>query len=232
MHKISEKTHSSSDDEYLFGWDPTPGIVSVWANREGLAIIWKREGERIISTREYFRPWIFAYSLDDFSHLGSRLVPNSEPTMDTSTFTYRELDGPTESYRYLVTANNGRLQFDLETTALDPHRGRIFMVAIRDNRGLSTLIEAPTPEDEINVISNLCSLIRERELIDTLDAVRRHDFVVRDMPSYSLKDVAKYFNIASPNRVYLDGATIFETYQREPARVRHYALDNVTEVKV
>ena len=28
-----------------------------------------------------------------------------------------------------------RLQFDLETTSLDPHRGRIFMVAIRDNRG-------------------------------------------------------------------------------------------------
>ncbi len=69
-----------------------------------------------------------------------------------------------------------------------------------------------------------------RELIDTLDAVRRHDFVVRDMPSYSLKAVAKYFDIADPNRVYLDGATIFETYQRDPSRVRHYALDDVIEV--
>src|SRR6266496_612009 len=69
-----------------------------------------------------------------------------------------------------------------------------------------------------------------RELIDTLDAVRRHDFVVRDMPSHSLKDAAKYFGIAAPNRIYLDGATIFETYQREPSRVRHYALDDVTEV--
>jgi DNA polymerase, archaea type len=69
-----------------------------------------------------------------------------------------------------------------------------------------------------------------RELIDTLDAVRRHDFVVRDMPSHSLKDVAKYFGIAVPNRVYLDGATIFETYQRDPDRVRHYAIDDVTEV--
>src|SRR5256886_10349874 len=50
------------------------------------------------------------------------------------------------------------------------------------------------------------------------------------MPSYSLKDVAKYFGIAAPNRVYLDGAMIFETYQREPARVRDYALDDVAEV--
>ena len=32
-----------------------------------------------------------------------------------------------------------------------------------------------------------------RELIDTLDAVRRHDFVMRDMPGYNLKDAARYF---------------------------------------
>jgi DNA polymerase, archaea type len=53
--------------------------------------------------------------------------------------------------------------------------------------------------------------IAGRELIDTLDAVRRHDFVVRDMPSHSLKDVARYFGFAAHNRVYLAGATIFET---------------------
>src|SRR6266568_991049 len=69
-----------------------------------------------------------------------------------------------------------------------------------------------------------------RELIDTLDAVRRHDFVVRDMPSYRLKDVARYFGIASPDRVYLEGAAIFATYQRDPERVRQYALDDVEEV--
>jgi DNA polymerase elongation subunit (family B) len=197
-------------------------------------------------------------------------------------------------FRDLTYSDLHRLQFDLETTALDPHRGRIFMVAIRDSRGLATTIEAPTPEDEASLISSLCALIRERdpdvienhnlfgfdlpfleqrasvlgihlilgraggptnlerreetlaigpearrrtryslagrELIDTLDAVRRHDFVVRDMPSHGLKDVARYFSIAAPNRVYLDGATIFETYHRDPERVRHYALDDVREV--
>lgn len=69
-----------------------------------------------------------------------------------------------------------------------------------------------------------------RELIDTLDAVRRHDFVVRDMPSHSLKDVARYFSLAAPGRVYLEGATILENYRKEPDRVRQYALDDVTEV--
>ena len=56
-----------------------------------------------------------------------------------------------------------RLQFDLETTALDPHRGRIFLIAIRDNRGLATTLDAPSPEDERQLIVALCKLIRERD---------------------------------------------------------------------
>jgi DNA polymerase, archaea type len=238
MHKFSptnsNKSHSQTEDEYVFGWDPTPGIVSVWANREGLAIIWRREGERVTSTREHFRPWLFASSLDDLVRLGSRLVPDFEFTGDTATFTYRELNGPTASYRFLLSAGNGRsleraivdgtsrrlgrqinsinelpdeyyhvgpveqflmqsgkayfrgltysdphrLQFDLETTALDPRRGRIFMVAIRDSRGLATTIEAPMPEDEASLISNLCAIIRERNP----DVIENHNLFGFDLP--------------------------------------------------
>src|SRR5712692_682864 len=69
-----------------------------------------------------------------------------------------------------------------------------------------------------------------RELIDTLDAVRRHDFVVRDMPGYGLKEVARYFGIASSDRVYLEGAAIYDTFRRDPELVRRYALDDVEEV--
>src|SRR5437660_5118475 len=197
-------------------------------------------------------------------------------------------------FRGLAYDDLHRLQFDLETTALDPHRGRIFLVAIRDNRGLATTFDARAPGDEARLIIDLCTLICERdpdvienhnlfgfdlpfleqrdlvlgiplalgrqggpptlekrqetlavgpearrrtrysiagrELIDTLDAVRRHDFVVRDMPSYNLKDVARYFGISSPDRVYIEGAAIFETYREEPQRVKQYALDDVAEV--
>jgi DNA polymerase, archaea type len=112
MHQYSpsntNEPYSSTEDEYLFGWDITPGIISVWANREGLAIIWRREGNLVISTRERFRPWLFATSLDDLAHLGSRLVSDFEYTGNAATFTYGELDGPTQSYRYLLSADNGR----------------------------------------------------------------------------------------------------------------------------
>ncbi len=237
MHKFSptdiNEPLSQTEDEYLFGWDPTPGIVSVWANREGLAIIWRREGQHVISSRVRFRPWLFATSLNDLAQLGSRLVPDFESTGDAA-FTYRELYGPTASYRYLISASNGRslervlvhsasrrlgrqinsinelpdeyyrvgpveqfliqsgkvyfrgliysdlhrLQFDLETTALDPHRGRIFMVAIRDCRGLATIIEAPTPKEEASLITNLCKLIRERDP----DVIENHNLFGFDLP--------------------------------------------------
>ncbi len=238
MHQFSPTNSKDPrtliEDEYLFGWDPTPGIVSVWANREGLAITWTRDGEHVTCTRERFRPWFFATTLDDLAHLGPALAAVSAPAGDSATITYRELDGSAESYRYLLSAPNGRsleralvdgasrrlgrqiknlnelpddyyrvgpveqylmqsgkvyfrglnyndlhrLQFDLETTALDPHRGRIFMVAISDSRGLATTIDAPTPGDEAGLISALCSLIRERDP----DVIENHNLFGFDLP--------------------------------------------------
>ncbi len=358
----SNEVLAQVEDARVFGWDPLPGIVSVWANREGRAVVWRRLGGRVTFATEHFRPWLFASMLEDLAHLGTSLVPSNAPGGDVAPVSYHELDGPEGpegpegaegaegSYRYLLSARDGRalermllsgasrrlgrqvnnlndlpetyyrvgpveqylmlsgrvyfrgmiyddlhrLQFDLETTALDPHRGRIFMVSLRDNRGLATTLEAPTPGEEAVLITRLCALIRERdpdvienhnlfgfdlpfleqraevlgiplilgrvggptllerreetlavgpdarrrtrysvagrEMIDTLDAVRRHDFVVRDMPSHRLKEVARYFGIALPNRVYLEGAAIFETYRKNPELVRRYALDDVTEV--
>ncbi len=353
---LSDDTTKDAQDERLFGWDMTPGIVSVWASREGQAVLWRRVGGQIICETERFRPWVFAATLADLSHLGPALIPTSAPGGADAIVSYQELEYPASSsspekfYRYLLSARDGRyleralisgasrrlgrqvsslndleddyyhvgpveqylmrtgrvyfrglayedlhrLQFDLETTALDPDRGRIFMVAIRDSRGLAMVLDAPAPEDEARLIERLCALIRERnpdvienhnlfgfdlsflerraavlgvslaigrpgapvqlerrqetlaigpearrrtrytlagrELIDTLDAVRRHDFVVRDMPGHGLKEVARYFGISAPDRVYLEGAAIFDTYRQNPDLVKHYAQDDVAEV--
>src|SRR5216684_2516387 len=91
-------------DDYLFGWDPTPGIVSVWASRAGKALVWQRIGDRISCTRETFRPWLFATTLDDLSHLS----PSLQPEHDQAPVSYRELEGPVGSYRYLLSARDGR----------------------------------------------------------------------------------------------------------------------------
>ncbi len=346
LTNTSDDAPSLAADDALFGWDPTPGIVSVWASRSGKALVWQRIDGRIRCTRESFRPWLFATTLDDLSHLGQALQLDNEQAQ----VSYREFDGPAGSYRYLLSARDGRfleralldgashrlereitslssveetyyrigsveqylmstgrvffrgmayqdlhrLAFDLETTSLDPARGRIFLAAVRDNRGFERILEAATPEQEAALIADLCALIRRldpdtienhnlmgfdlpyleyragvlnvplalgragapprmesyeetgsagphrwkrrrfsvagRELIDTLDAVRRYDFVVRNLPSYRLKDVARHFGLASPERVYLEGARVYETYQQDPESVCRYALDDVREV--
>lgn len=335
------------DDSWLFGWDPTPGIVSVWADRSGRALVWRRvEGGTVCEDARY-RPWMFATSLRDLER--DKLVAEGTAAAEGAAICYRELKGPEGSYRYLLSARDGReleraicngatarlgrpvagvreleddyycvgpteqylmatgrvcfrgmvygdlhrLQFDLETTSLRPEDGRIFMIAVRDSSGFATVLEAPRDCDEARMIADLCALVREhdpdvienhnlfgfdlpflherarrlgvplalaragappmlrryeervpygrrrtrarfncagRDLIDTLDAVRRHDFAARDMEGHGLKAAARYFGVAAPERTYLAGAEVYRTYQRDPETVRRYALDDVIEV--
>jgi DNA polymerase elongation subunit (family B) len=239
-------------------------------------------------------------------------------------------------FRGLTFDDLHRLQFDLETTGLDPTSDRIFLVAVRDNRGLERVLEArrgpnglPDAACEADLIRELANLVRKtdpdilenhnlqgfdlpflakraeilkvhlalgrpgvpgllqrpasrgygqirgdqretglvestgrtdiedtggvsseksdrpyggragrsaryvvpgREIIDTLDAVRRYDFAARDLPSHGLKAVARYFGLASPSREYIEGPAIYQTWLQDPDRVKRYAEDDVREV--
>src|SRR3712207_141569 len=90
-------------DEILFGWQATPGIVSVWANRAGQAVVWQRRDGHVQCHQDAFRPWVFATTLDDLQHLGPSLLPATDPHAPTAAVSYRELDGPPGSYRYLIS---------------------------------------------------------------------------------------------------------------------------------
>jgi DNA polymerase, archaea type len=93
--------------EWLWGWDPTPGIVSIWAESDGRVSVWRRIDELGTLVREdaRFRPWVLLDRLDDVQHLGAALA-RDEPHA-TSPFRYRELDGPGE-LRFLVSGDDGR----------------------------------------------------------------------------------------------------------------------------
>jgi DNA polymerase, archaea type len=73
-------------------------------------------------------------------------------------------------------------------------------------------------------------IVPGRECIDTLDAVRRYDFAVRELPSYGLKVVARHFRVAGPDREIIRGDAIHRVYGTDPERVRRYASADVTEV--
>ena len=95
-------------DEWLWGWDDTPGIVSVWAELDGRATVWRRlpGSLRLVRDDVRFRPWLLLPSLDDLRHLGPRLRPEREGPAPHRV-TVAELDGP-GALRYLVRADDGR----------------------------------------------------------------------------------------------------------------------------
>ncbi|RYZ36349.1 MAG: DNA polymerase II [Myxococcaceae bacterium] len=348
------------EDAWLWGWDPTPGIVSVWAEPDGRAFVWKRQPGTPVRLREdaRYRPWLLLSSLQDLEHLGPSLQPEGAPPAP-GRVTFRELKGP-GALRYVVSADDGRalgaavlrgassrlgqrvghlrdlgahevlvlppeeqylvatgrtyfrdlvfddlrrLQFDLETTGLDPTKDRIFLVALRDPDGRAETLEVTEDGDagEADLLRRLVARIREadpdvvenhnlhgfdlpfldqrakrlnvplalgraglpglrhrpsargaalgrgpggreadpmrrarytvpgREFIDTLDAVRRHDFSARDLPGHGLKAVARHLGLAGPERELIPGARIHEVFGRDPERVRRYARDDVKE---
>jgi DNA polymerase, archaea type len=68
-----------------------------------------------------------------------------------------------------------------------------------------------------------------RHVIDTLDLVQAYDAVKRNMESHGLKYAARYFGVASPDRVMVDGDRIAQTWDEDPETLVRYALDDVRE---
>ena len=226
---------AAATDEWLWGWDPTPGVVSVYAESNGQATIWRRipaTGE-LVREVERFRPWMLLDRIDDLKHLGPALAPEGVAGARVS---YRELSGPGE-LRFLVSAEDGRtltnavlegatrrlgrrvshirdldddtvlalqpeeqylvatgrtyfrdlsfddlhrLQFDLETTGLDPARCRIFMISVRYPNGETEVLEirGRGDEAEAELIRELNARIAARDP----DVIENHNLHGFDLP--------------------------------------------------
>jgi DNA polymerase elongation subunit (family B) len=221
--------------EWLWGWDPTPGIVSVWANNGGEATVWRRIPETglLVSESERFRPWLLLDRIDDLAHMGSRLAPDGAAG---ALITYRELEGRGE-LRYVVSAADfkiltsavlegasrrlgrrvghigdleddavlalppdeqylvatgrtyfrglsfdslHRMQFDLETTGLNPERDRVFMISIRYPNGDTEVLEARKRSDaaEAELLRELMARVASADP----DVIENHNLHGFDLP--------------------------------------------------
>ena len=54
---------AAADDAWLFGWDAMPGIVSMWADRDGRALVRQRTGDGVRCIEDRFLPRLFAAGL-------------------------------------------------------------------------------------------------------------------------------------------------------------------------
>lgn len=325
---------STIEDEWLWGWDPTPGIVSVWSEGDGRVHVWRRDNGALVHEQVAFRPWILVDAIarpeptdrisvrelagdgelrfvargDDMASLGAAVIRAATRRLGEHVNHVRDLGdsvlvlAPEEQYlvatgrtmfRDIDLGDVRRMQIDLETTGLDPQRDRIFLAAIRTPDGDVALLE---DADEARLVGAIVDRIRAidpdvienhnlhgfdlpfldkrarslgvplaigrvgppglrqrgarrgvaigsgdtarrvrfsaagRELIDTLDAVLRHDFAARDLPGHGLAAVARHMGVAGPDREHIRGDQIWDVYQRDPERVRRYARADVEEV--
>jgi len=190
------------------GWDPTPGIVSVWADPDGRAIVWRRipASGRLVREEARFAPWLLAAKLEDVPHAWVDDIRYLEGQGELRHQVFVRPGSPIGRLRdigkdrvlvlppdeqYLVATGRTyfrgltfdqlhRMQFDLETTGLEPARDRIFMVATRDPFGATNVLEARGDDDE-----------SERDLIRRLvgtiltadpDVIENHNLHGFDLP--------------------------------------------------
>ena len=136
----------------------------------------------------------FLVSAESLRTLSSAVLEGASRRRATALRSLRDLPGdellclaPEEQYliasgrtyfRDLGFDDLRRLSFDLETTGLDPDRDRIFLVALRDPDGQTTLLEAALPADEAELIRRLVLAI---EAADP-DVIENHNLHGFDLP--------------------------------------------------
>ena len=175
-------------DEWLWGWDDTPGIVSVWATANGEATLWRRDPQtgELLHEQDRFQPWILLSNLDDLKYVGGVRYRELHPQGELRYLVrsgrrfqnLRELGQdrvlalpPEEQYlvstgrnyfRDLTFDHLQRMQFDLETTGLHPERDRIFMIVVRYPSGATEVLEAHDESEraEGDLIQGLLTRVR------------------------------------------------------------------------
>ena len=72
-------------------------------------------------------------------------------------------------------------------------------------------------------------MVAGRHIVDTWMLTQLYDVAARDLESYGLKDVARHFGVAAPDRTYLPPEDIPRIFREDPARLMAYAGDDVLE---
>jgi len=68
-----------------------------------------------------------------------------------------------------------------------------------------------------------------RHVVDTWMLAQLHDAGARDLPSFGLKELARHFGVAAPDRTYIDASQVARTLREDPERLVAYAIDDAVE---
>lgn len=196
----------ASAEEVLFGSDNTQGVVAVEII-QSQARLYIRNGDTVVTEDRPFCRWLLTteqHSLAgaEWSELegdGFRYLAEfaDRESYQAARYWLRDAHAlhialPDSAKQFLtrsgVTLFKGlafddvvRMQFDLETVALNPERpeNRILLIAISDNRGFETIIEG----DEADIIRQAISCVRELDP----DIIEGHNIYGFDIPYFATR---------------------------------------------
>ena len=211
----------SASHDWLWGWDHTPGIVSVWAEGSGSATVWRRLNGDLVTEHVRYRPWVLVDQIDSFLDLDITWFELEGPgalrfhlsadsgraltealrlgfsrrrggaIASLSGVDKRELLQLPPEEQYLVASGRTyfgglafddlrRLQFDIETTGLDPRHDEVFLIAARLPDGRVTLLERQGDDaaSERRLLGELEGVVRD---VDP-DVIENHNLHGFDLP--------------------------------------------------
>ena len=126
-----------------------------------------------------------------------------------------------------VLEGHNIFRFDLEYMEA---RARRLKVPLRWGRDASTLSGYPSRMQVAErTIAYRRYRVEGRHIVDTWILAQLYDVGARDLESYGLKDVARHFGIAAPDRTYLPPEDIPRIFREDPATLMAYARDDVIE---
>src|SRR5262247_1750918 len=71
--------------------------------------------------------------------------------------------------------------------------------------------------------------VEGRHIVDTWILAQLYDVGARDLESYGLKDVARHFGVAAPDRTYIQPERVSWYFDHDPDTLFRYALDDLRE---
>jgi DNA polymerase elongation subunit (family B) len=128
-----------------------------------------------------------------------------------------------------VIEGHNLFRFDLEYLEARARRHRLALAWGRDG---SALRSHPS---RLNIAERTISYrkyeVFGRHIVDTWMLAQLYDIGRRDLESYGLKDVARYFGVAAPDRTYIQPERVSWYFEHDPDTLYRYALDDVRETR-
>jgi DNA polymerase, archaea type len=128
-----------------------------------------------------------------------------------------------------VIEGHNLFRFDLEYIASRARRHRIQLNWGRDGSVLRS--HASRMNIAERTISYRKYEVFGRHIADTWMLAQLYDISTRDMESYGLKDVARHFSVAAPDRTYIQPERVSWYFDHDPDTLFRYALDDVRETR-